>query len=60
MCVLRAACRVIAAGGVDGHVMVRALWQEGATAVPIGRLLLRTKDSGVTQVYTDALASLRI
>lgn len=48
---------VIAAGGVDGPVMVRALLQAGAAAVAIGTLLLRTKESGATQVHKDALAN---
>lgn len=48
---------VIATGGVDGPTAVRALLQAGAVAVAIGTLLLRTKESGATQVYKDALAS---
>ncbi|MBV9823408.1 MAG: nitronate monooxygenase [Actinobacteria bacterium] len=47
---------VVAAGGVDGPVAVRALLAAGATAVAVGTLLLRTDESGASTTYRDALA----
>ncbi|MGI5215040.1 NAD(P)H-dependent flavin oxidoreductase [Plantactinospora sp. CA-290183] len=47
---------VVAAGGVDGAGRVRRLLAEGASAVMVGTLLLRTDESGTSQVHKDALA----
>ncbi|MBB3666706.1 nitronate monooxygenase [Garicola koreensis] len=48
---------LIAAGGVDGPSAVRTLLQAGAAAVQVGTLLLRTEESGASQLHKDALAS---
>ena len=50
---------LIAAGGVDGPEAVRALLRAGADAVQVGTLLLRTEESGASQLHKDALASER-
>lgn len=46
---------VVAAGGVDGPSGAAALLQAGATAVAVGTLLLRTDESGASQLHKDAL-----
>ena len=46
---------VVAAGGVDGSGRAAALRQAGATAVAVGTLLLRTDESGASQLHKDAL-----
>ena len=46
---------VVAAGGVDGSASAAGLLQAGATAVAIGTLLLRTDESGASQLHKDAL-----
>ena len=46
---------VVAAGGVDGPATAAALLQAGATAVAVGTLLLRTDESGASQLHKDAL-----
>ncbi|HET9188096.1 MAG TPA: nitronate monooxygenase [Acidothermaceae bacterium] len=46
----------VAAGGVDGPRAVTELLAAGACAVAIGTLLLRTDESGASQVHKDALA----
>lgn len=46
---------VVAAGGVDGPDAVTALLRAGATAVAVGTLLLRTDESGASQLHQDAL-----
>jgi NAD(P)H-dependent flavin oxidoreductase YrpB (nitropropane dioxygenase family) len=47
---------VLAAGGVDGPERVRDLMAAGAQDVAVGTLLLRTDESGASQVHRDALA----
>jgi len=47
---------IIAAGGVDGPDVVRALLDAGAEAVAIGTLLLRTDEAGTSQVHREALS----
>jgi NAD(P)H-dependent flavin oxidoreductase YrpB (nitropropane dioxygenase family) len=47
---------VVAAGGVDGPQAVAALLGAGAAAVAVGTLLLRTDESGASQLHKDALA----
>jgi nitronate monooxygenase len=47
---------VVAAGGVDGSHRVRALMAAGAAHVAVGTMLLRTDESGASQVHRDALA----
>ncbi|WP_313662703.1 nitronate monooxygenase [Cellulosimicrobium cellulans] len=46
---------VVAAGGVDGPVVVRALLDAGAQAVAVGTLLLRTDEAGTSPTYRRAL-----
>ena len=46
---------VVAAGGVDGPASAAALLAAGATAVAVGTLLLRTDESGASQLHKDAL-----
>jgi nitronate monooxygenase len=46
---------VVAAGGVDGPAGAAALRAAGATAVAVGTLLLRTDESGASQLHKDAL-----
>ena len=46
---------VVAAGGVDGTASVAALLRAGASAVAVGTLLLRTDESGASQLHKDAL-----
>ena len=46
---------VVAAGGVDGSAGAAALLRAGATAVAVGTLLLRTDESGASQLHKDAL-----
>jgi nitronate monooxygenase len=48
---------VVAAGGVDGPAQVRDLLHAGASVVAVGTLLLRTDESGASQVHKDALAN---
>ena len=50
---------LIAAGGVGGPDAVRELISLGAEAVQVGTLLLRTDESGASQLYRDALTSQR-
>ena len=46
---------VLAAGGVAGPADVRRLLDAGAEAVAVGTLLLRTEESGASEVHRDAL-----
>jgi nitronate monooxygenase len=46
---------VVAAGGVDGTEAAAALLHAGAHAVAVGTLLLRTDESGASQLHKDAL-----
>jgi NAD(P)H-dependent flavin oxidoreductase YrpB (nitropropane dioxygenase family) len=46
---------VVAAGGVDGPASAAALLGAGASAVAVGTLLLRTDESGASQLHKDAL-----
>ncbi len=57
----RAQCQLplIAGGGVDGPQAVRAILAEGADAVVVGTLLLRSDESGASQTHKDALADER-
>ena len=50
---------VVAAGGVDGPAAVRRQLDAGAAAVAVGTLLLRTDESGASQVHKDALVDER-
>lgn len=47
---------IIAGGGVDGPDAVRELLDAGAQTVAVGTLLLRTEESGASDVHKDALA----
>ncbi|MBN8868187.1 MAG: nitronate monooxygenase [Solirubrobacterales bacterium] len=49
----------IAGGGVDGPAAVAGLLEAGASAVSVGTLLLRTEESGASQLHKDALADPR-
>ena len=51
---------VVAGGGVDGPAAARELFEAGADAVAVGTLLLRTDESGASQVHKDALAGGRL
>lgn len=46
---------VVAGGGVDGPEAVRRILAAGAEAVAVGTMLLRTDESGASQVHRDAL-----
>jgi NAD(P)H-dependent flavin oxidoreductase YrpB (nitropropane dioxygenase family) len=46
---------VVAAGGVDGPAGAASLLRAGAAAVAVGTLLLRTDESGASQLHKDAL-----
>lgn len=50
---------IVAAGGVDGPGAIAELRRAGAEAVQIGTLLLRTTESGATDLHQSALASPR-
>ncbi|HJQ06663.1 MAG TPA: nitronate monooxygenase [Nocardioides sp.] len=50
---------VVAGGGVDGPEAVRRILAAGAEAVAIGTMLLRTDESGASQVHRDALVDPR-
>ncbi|GAB4006253.1 nitronate monooxygenase [Nocardioides ultimimeridianus] len=46
---------VVAGGGVDGPEAVRRILAAGAEAVAVGTMLLRTDESGASQIHRDAL-----
>lgn len=50
---------VVAAGGVDGPRAFAELLRAGAVGVAVGTLLLRTDESGASQVHRDALVDPR-
>lgn len=50
---------VVAGGGVDGPEAVRRILAAGAEAVAVGTMLLRTDESGASQVHRDALVDER-
>lgn len=50
---------LVAAGGTDGPDAVQELLKAGAEAVQVGTLLLRTDESGASQLHKEALASPR-
>jgi nitronate monooxygenase len=58
---VRARCTlpVIAGGGVDGAAAAPAVLAEGAGAVVVGTLLLRSQESGASRTHQDALVDPR-
>jgi NAD(P)H-dependent flavin oxidoreductase YrpB (nitropropane dioxygenase family) len=59
MVAAQTALPLIAGGGVDGPAAVRAILAEGAEAVVVGTLLLRSDESGASRTHQDALADPR-